>query len=188
MDASHYSVLNVHKIGIDAPVNYIFDELLNWDGDSTCWPNHIAKVDRMDGSINNIQILPFGWSNYPFGIKKMPYGYDFIPLFNLAAVKVQSVPDYIEADNARYILFKCSGGYPIGFFSMYVRSSIEQQNEKESSQLFFAVGFDFFGRKNLAKRHLLVRIWEIIHNRVGRNVLNRFKELAEWRFEKIQHG
>jgi len=188
MDASHYSVLNVHKIGIDAPVNYIFDELLNWDGDSTCWPNNIAKVNRVDGSIDNIQILPFGFSKYPFGIKKMPLGYDFIPLFNLTALKIQAVPDSNEADNARYILFKCSGGYPIGFFSMYVRSSIDQQNEKEQSQLFFAVGFDFFGRKNWANRHVLVRIWQIIHNRVGRNVLTRFKKLSEWRFEKLQYG
>jgi hypothetical protein len=161
---------------------------LKWDGDSTCWPNHIAKVYRVDGSIDNIQILPFNLSKYPFGIKKAPFGLDFIPLFNLTALKVQSVPDANEADNARYILYKCSGGYPIGFFSMYVRSSIEQQNEKEQSQLFFAVGFDFFGRKNWANKHILVRIWIIIHNRVGRNVMNRFKQLAEWRFEKIQEG
>jgi hypothetical protein len=71
---------------------------------------------------------------------------------------------------------------------MYVRSAIGQQDEKEQSQLFFTVGFDFFGRKNWANEHILVTIWALIHNRVSRNVMNRFKQLCEWRFEKIQQG
>jgi len=188
MDASIYEVLNVHKIGIDAPANYIFDELMNWNGDSTCWPNHIAKVDRVNGQIDNIQILPFGRKTYPFGIKNGLFGFHFIPLFSLNAQKIQSTPDSIEADNARYLLYNCSGGYPIGFFTMYVRSSIAPLNEKEQSQIFFVVGFDFFGRKNWTKNHLIVRIWLLIHNRVTQNVMNRFKELCEWRFEKIKDG
>lgn len=188
MDASHYSVLNVHKIGIDAPPHYIFEEMLSWNGDSTCWPNHIAKVDRINNSVESIQILPFGQHKYPFGIKNGIFGVNFIPLFNLNAQKIQSVPISSDADNARYILYKCSGGYPIGFYTMYVRSSIVEQGEKEQSQLFFGVGFDFFGKKSWTKRHIVVKIWALIHNKVTRNVMNRFKQLAEWRFEKIQKG
>ena len=188
MDASNYSVLNVHKIGIDAPVNYVFEELMNWSGESTCWPNHIAKVDRINDRIENIQILPFGRSKYPFGIKNGILGFKYIPLFNLNVQNIQSVPGSTDDDNARYILYKCSGGYPIGFFTMYIRSSIEQQNEKEQCQLFYGVGFDFFGRKNWTNKHIIVRIWSIIHNRVTRNIMNRFKQLCEWRFEKIKNG
>ena len=32
------------------------------------------------------------------------------------------------------------------------------------------------------------KIWEKIHSRVTRNVLNRFKQLCEWRFQRIQDG
>ncbi len=188
MDAGKYSVLNVHKIGVNAPANYIFEELLNWNGDSTCWPNHIAKVFRIDNKIENIQILPFGKSKYPFGIKNGILGFKYIPLFSLNARKIQSVPSVNDSDNARYLLYDCSGGYPIGFFSMYVRSSISELDEKEQSQIFFAVGFDFFGQKNLTHKHLVVRIWAIIHNKVTQNVMNRFKQLCEWRFEQIKRG
>ena len=188
MDASNYSVLNVHKIGIDAPVNYVFEELLNWNGDSSCWPNHIAKVDRINDKIENIRILPFGQSKYPFGFKNGIFGFKYIPLFNLNAQKIQSIPGSTEIDNARYILFKCSGGYPIGFFAMYLRSSIAQQNEAEQTQLFFGVGFDFFGKKVWTKNHIIVKTWGLIHNRVTTNVMNRFKQLCEWRFEKMQNG
>jgi len=188
MDASNYSVLNVHKIGIDVPANLIFEEILCWNGDSTCWPNHIATVDRIDNRIEDIRILPFGKRNYPFGLRNGFLGFKYIPLFNLNAHKVQSVPCATESDNARYILYKCSGGYPIGFFTMYVRSSIPSQGETTQSQLFFGVGFDFFGNKSWANRHIIVRIWALIHNRVTRNVMNRFKQLCEWRFEKIQKG
>lgn len=188
MDASNYSVLNVHKIGIDAPAHYVFEELLNWNGDSTCWPNHIARVDRLNDGIENIQILPFGRNKYPFGIKNGIFGFKYIPLFYLAAQKIQIVPGSSDDDNARYILYKCTGGYPIGFFTMYVRSSIAQQDEKEQSQLFFGVGFDFFGRKSWTSNHIIVKVWELIHNRVTTNVMNRFKQLCEWRFEKIRDG
>ena len=61
IDPNKYSVLNIHKIGVEAPVTYIFNELLQWNGDSTCWPNHIAKVDRIENDLTRIQIQPFGW-------------------------------------------------------------------------------------------------------------------------------
>src|SRR5665647_281249 len=65
-----YSVLNVHHIGVEAPVSYVFNELLNWNGDSTCWPNHIAKVERIDDDIEAIRILPLGLKKYPLGFRK----------------------------------------------------------------------------------------------------------------------
>ena len=65
-----YTVLNVHHIGIEAPVSYVFNELLNWNGDSSCWPNHIAKIERIEDDIEAIRVLPFGWKKYPFGGEK----------------------------------------------------------------------------------------------------------------------
>ena len=79
------------------------------------------------------------------------------------------------SDNARFLLYECSGGYPIGIFTIYVRSSIANQQETEQSQLFMMVGFNFYGKENWSKANLFNRIWESIHDR-------------EWRFEKIKHG
>jgi len=188
IEVNNYYVLNVHKIGIDAPATYIFNELLNWNGDSTCWPNHIAKVERIDNDIKTIRILPFGWKKYPFGLKKSFFGLNFIPLFYLNSIKVKQVPDAFDFDNARYLLYKCSGGYPIGIFTMYVRSSIAEQGEKEQSQLLFAVGFNFYGKEYKSKMKFMNRIWEAVHNRVTTNVLNRLKQLSEWRIEKMESG
>jgi len=188
IDVSNYSILNIHKIGIDAPVNSVFEELLSWNGDSTCWPNHIAKVDRIENRLESIQILPFGWHQYPFGFKKRFLGLKIIPLFNIKAIEIKRSPDQGDMDNARYMLFSCSGGYPIGVFTFYVRSSIADQNETEQTQLFLGVGFDFFGKKNWSRKHIIIRIWKIIHDRVSTNVMNRFKQLCEWRFNKLQEG
>ena len=183
-----YSILNVHQIGIEAPVSYIFNELLNWNGDSTCWPNHIAKVERIDEDIENIRILPFGWKNYPFGLQKSFFGLSFIPLFSLNSIRIKRFPDAFDFDNARYLLYKCSGGYPIGIFLMYVRSSIADMGETEQSQLFFSVGFNFYGKEYKSTWSFVNRIWEGIHNRVTANVLNRIKQLSEWRIEKMEAG
>ena len=81
IDANRYSVLNIHKIGIEAPVSYVFNELLQWNGDSTCWPNHIAKVDRIENDLKRIRIQPFGWKKYPFKFMKSFLGFKLIPLF-----------------------------------------------------------------------------------------------------------
>lgn len=185
IDVDEYSVLNIHKIGVDAPVSYIFDELLNWNGDSTCWPNHVAKVQRVEDKIEEIKILPFGFSKYPFGFKKSFMGLNLIPLFYLNSIRIKRVPDAFDFDNARYLLYKCSGGYPIGVFAMYVRSSIEDLGEKAQSQLIFAVSFNFYGKKDANK--LVNRVWEGVHNRVTTNVLNRIKQLSEWRITKMQN-
>lgn len=188
IDPNNYSVLNIHKIGVEAPVSYIFNELLQWNGDSTCWPNHIAKVDRIENDLKRIQIQPFGWKKYPFSFMKSFFGFKMIPLFNLNAIQVKQVPDSFDFDNARYLLYKCSGGYPIGVYVMYVRSSIPSMGETAQSQLIFAVGFNFYGKEDWQRRRKLVnRIWEGLHNRVTSNVLNRVKQLGEWRIHGIQN-
>lgn len=181
-----YSILNVHRIGIEAPPSYVFNELLRWNGDSTCWPNHIAKVSRIDEDLGKVKILLFGWKHYPFGLKKSFLGFRFIPLFSLNSIRIKSIPDAFDFDNARYLLYKCSGGYPIGVYSMYVRSSIPDLGETEQAQLFFVVGFNFYGKEKISKNKILNSVWEFVHNRVTSNVLNRVKQLSEWRIEKMQ--
>lgn len=187
IDVTKYSVLNIHRIGINVPVRYIFEELLNWDGDSTCWPNHIATVDRLEGRLEHIQIFFLGRRKYPFGFKNGFFGLKFIPLFSLNAVRFQRLPG-LSDDNARYLLYDSNGGYPIGIFTMYVRSSIPERGETEQSQLFLAVGFNFYGEEHRPNINIVNKIWEKIHNRVTANVLNRLKQLCEWRFQRIQEG
>jgi len=189
INPDHYSVLNIHKIGIDAPVSYIFNELLEWNGDSTCWPNHIAKVDRIDNDIKRIEIHPFGWRKYPLKFMRSFFGLKIIPLFLLDAIEIKETPDAFDFDNARYLLYECSGGYPIGVYGMYVRSSIADMGEVAHSQLIFVVGFNFYGKEDWQKRRKLInKLWESIHNRVTSNVLNRVKQLGEWRLESIQNN
>jgi hypothetical protein len=187
IDPNRYSILNIHKIGVKAPVSYVFNELLQWNGDSTCWPNHIAKVDRIENDLKRIRIQPFGWKKYPFKFMKSFFGFKMIPLFLLNAIRIKKVPDNFDFDNARYLLFECSGGYPIGIYIMYVRSSIPSMGEVAQSQLIFAVSFNFYGKEDWQRRRKLVnKIWESLHNRVTANVLNRIKQLSEWRIDSIQ--
>jgi hypothetical protein len=176
-----YSVLNIHKIGIDVPVKYVFEELLQWDGNSNYWPNQLAQVKRINGSLKKILI-------YTLGIEKIRHkrllskGIKFKPLFNMSALKFQYTPKPSDTDNARYLLYECSGGYPIGIFTLYVRSSIAEQNEKEKVQLFSLVAFNFYGKKNWFYSILINPIWEKIHNRVTSNVLNRMRSEFEYKF------
>jgi len=189
IDSSQYSVLNINKIGIDAPVQLIFDDLMHFRNNPSCWPNHIAKVDRADNDLKHIRILPFGWKRYPFKFMKSFFGLPLIPLFLLDAIRIKSVPDSYDFDNARYFLYECSGGYPIGILAIYVRSSIPELGETHKSQLVFGVGFNFFGKREWQDRRKLVgRVWEWVHNRVTANVLNRLKQLTEWRFETRQQN
>lgn len=188
IEVSIYKILNIHKIGVNVPTKYIFEELLKWDGDSTCWPNYIAKVVKRNNRLENLYIYLFGWTKFPSWIKNSLLGRSFIPLFMLKAIIIKKIPDPAGPDNARYLLYKSSGGYPIGVFTMYVRSSIANEQEMEQSQLFLMVGFNFYGKENWSKKKIINRIWESIHDRVTSNVLNRLKQLSEWRFEKIKMG
>ncbi|MCZ4694975.1 hypothetical protein DWB61_08230 [Ancylomarina euxinus] len=188
VEVSSFKILNIHKIGINAPAKYIFEELLKWDGDSSCWPNHIARVVDRNNSLENLSIYLFGWINFPTWIKKSLLGRNFIPLFNLNAISIKRIPDPVGTDNARYLLYKSRGGYPIGVFTMYLRSSIPDLEETEQAQLFLMVGFNFYGKEKWSNRNLINRMWEAIHDRVTLNVMNRFKQLCEWRFEKLKQG
>jgi hypothetical protein len=179
-----YKVLNIHRIGIETPATFVFEELLKWNGDSSCWPNHIAKVTLREGQLNNIRVNLFGWSSDPFSLKKGIRSHPF-QVFDLKAIRIQQTPAPFDFDNARYLLYTCSGGYPIGVFSMYVRSSIPERGETEMSQLFIMVGFNFYGNRTLTKLNIINKTWEAMHNRVTANIMNRFKQLCEWRFEKF---
>ena len=188
IDVAEYAILNIHKIGIEAPILYVFEEMLKWDGDSTCWPNHVAEVERVNGLLENIGIFLFGYRKYPFGLKGGFFGLKFIPLFNLTLVKIQEHPDSSDIDNARFLLFESSGGYPIGHFAIYARSSIAAEGETEATQMFAVVGFDFYGNKKRSNISIVNALWESIHNRVTSNIMNRFKQLCEWRFHNVQNG
>jgi len=185
---SDYKILNIHKIGVNAPVKYVFEELLNWNGDSTCWPNHIAHVDRTQKTIDNLSIYLFGWKSLPGWLRMRRSPINIKPLFNLNSIRIKQLPDASSSDNERYLLYKCEGGYPIGVFTMYVRSSINEENEKEQTQLFLMVGFNFYGKKEWSTARAINKVWETLHDRVTANVLNRIKQLSEWRFEKIKSG
>ncbi len=169
-----YSVLNIHRIGIEAPVRQVFEELLAWDGDSTCWPNRLASVERVDGALEEIRVSFLG-------VRRLP-------LFALCLLRQRRDPRSGDADSARYLLYGCGGGYPIGVFCLYVRSGIAAQGERSRTQFFLATGFNFFGKRDWSKGHVLHRFWAAIHNRVTANVLNRFKQLCEWRFRRLQDG
>ncbi|MHC4931924.1 MAG: hypothetical protein ACYTGV_07030 [Planctomycetota bacterium] len=169
-----YAVLNIHQIGVDAPVGLVFDELTSWDRTSVWWPNHLASVDRLDGGIERLRVLVLGLDCCP------------IPLFSLDALRVQRRA--AELDNARYVLYESHGGYPIGIFCIFVRSRIADRMEQERTQLFFAVGFNFYGRKDWPHRRLVNATWEWIHNRATANILNRLKRVCEARFRAVRDG
>lgn len=178
----NYSMLNIHKIGVEAPASYLFEEIMKWNGDSSCWPNHIANVDIQDEKLEKIKVYLFRSYKWPFGTKTKEFGFR---LFDLNILKTQKTPVRQDVDNARYLIYNCSGGYPIGIFTMYVRSSIAGVDKQGMSQLFILTGFNFFGNRTLTRIRLIRKIWEMVHNRVTTNVANRFKQLCEWRFHKF---
>ena len=181
ISVNEYSVLNVHKIGIEVPIKYVFEELLQWGDHSNYWPNQIARVKRIDGSLEKILIYVLGLETVnPGGF--LSKGIKFNPLFNMTAIKFQYATPATDTDNARYLLYKCSGGYPIGIFAIYVRSSITEQSEAEKTQLFSLVAFNFYGKKNRFYNGLLNPVWEKIHNRATTNILNRMKVEFEKKF------
>lgn len=180
---TEYSVLNMHRIGIEVPCQNIFEELMLWDGKSYYWPNQLARVKRINNQLDNIYIYLFGLEKIKLPWFK-PIEINLTPLFHLSAIRFQQTPSPSEPDNARYLLYKCSGGYPIGIFSLYIRSSIQEQKESENTQLFSLVAFNFYGKKNIFYSYILNPIWEKIHNRVTTNILNRMKVKFEEVFEE----
>jgi hypothetical protein len=181
VDVTKYRVLNIHKIGIDVPTRHVFEELLHWDGKSDYWPNQVARIKRINGNLEKILIYILGLEKITlkwFGSREIK----LTPLFNMSALKFQHTPPDSDADNARYLLYECSGGYPIGIFTLYVRSSIVEQNETEKAQLFIMVAFNFYGKKMWFYNYILNWIWEKIHNRATVNILNRIKMIFENKF------
>jgi hypothetical protein len=183
ISVAQYEVLNIHRIGIRTPAKFAYEELLRWAGEAPHWPNHIATVESIDGSRRHIQILLFGrWTR---AIRRWvrPFAPNFGTLFKMTALRIQHVPHPLEFDNARYLLYECSGGYPIGVFCIYLRSPVADQGEDEQTQLFFSVSFNFYGKKRWPMNGVVNKVWETIHNRVTANVLNRFKRLCEAEFQ-----
>jgi hypothetical protein len=183
LSASDYAIMNIHKIGISAPAGYVFDALLDWQTVLRCWPGHLAKLERVDGDFEHVQVYLLGRKKRFLGLKHAAFGLNVVPLFTMKAIKVQRVPEPSDFDNPRYVLYDCSGGYPVGVFGCYVRSSIADLDEVEQTQVFMAVVFDFYGKKNWPEKHIINAAWERIHNRVTANILNRFKQLCEFRFQ-----
>lgn len=176
----NYSILNVHQIGLDVPVRFAHEEIMLWNADSPFWPNHIATIESIDGSLERIRILLFGHATRLLRRWLKSLAPNFGTLFRMTALKIQREPRESDVDNARFALYECGGGYPIGIFFLYVRSPIQSRGESDSSQLFFAVSFDFYGQQKWPR--FAARTWEAIHNRVTANILNRFKNLCEAEF------
>lgn len=186
ISVDQYAVLNIHKIGIDVPGRYIFEELLTWNRDSMYWPNRLACIKRLEGTLDHIQIFLFGLEEiFAFGSPKNG-GFKIPPLFVMDKLRFDRTPKTSDVDNARSLLYQCNGGYPIGKFSMYVRSSIAEQNEKETSQLFFMVAFNFFGKQNWFNNHLVNYVWEAIHDRATANIMSRIKRICEIKFKTFK--
>jgi hypothetical protein len=186
IDVSQYSVLNIHRIGIEAPVRYVFEELIRWRGDSPYWPNHVATLQADPDRPEDVRVILFGRS---IGGWLASHSAGRLgTLFEMHSRTVRQFPAESDLDNARYLLWDCRGGYPIGIFSVFARSPIAARGELEPTQLFFAVGFDPYGRRFLSNVRPVRKTWEAIHNRVTTNVLNRFKQLCEARFQATKEG
>ena len=72
--------------------------------------------------------------------------------------------------------------------SIFVRSAIPERGETESTQMFFAVGFNPYGSKRLGRIVPFRTAWQYVHDRVTSNVLNRFKQLCESSFRDLRQG
>jgi hypothetical protein len=183
LSVSDYAIMNIHKIGVSAPASYVFEELLDWQAVLRCWPGHIATLERVNGDFEHLRVYLLGRKKRLFGLKYDLLGLNIVPLFTMKAIKVQRVPEPSDFDSQRYVLYECSGGYPVGLFCCYVRSSIDELGETEQSQVIMAVVFNFYGKKNWPDTHIVNTAWESIHNRVTANILNRFKQLCEFKFQ-----
>ena len=183
LSVSEYAVMNIHKIGIAAPVGHVFEELLDRQAVLRCWPGHLATLERVNDDFERINVYLLGRRKRFLGLKFDLLGLNVVPLFTMKAIKVQRVPAPSDFDSPRYVLYDCSGGYPVGVFGCYVRSPIKDLGEVEQSQVFMAVVFNFYGKADWPEKHIVNIAWERIHNRVTANILNRFKRLCEFEFQ-----
>lgn len=185
---SQYGVLNVHRIGVAAPGRLIFEEFASGAVAEACWPNHLAALDRDGGGIEHVRVFLLDRRVTLFGLRSGFLGLDFIPLFQLDLLKRQDTAAPDAVDDGRFLLYSCSGGYPIGIFGVYVRSSLPGTDEEGESQVFILVSFNFFGKRTWPGLGLVQRVWEWVHNRVTSNVLNRLKNLCEARCRDVRGG
>jgi hypothetical protein len=185
---AHYAILNVHRIGVDAPGSFVFEQFRTWGPESSWWPNHIARLEAADPDLEHLRVFFLGRKQHLIGLKLPLLGLNVIPLFDMNLLKMVPVPDACEPDNARYMVYRCGGGYPVGILAIYIRSAIPSRQESGQTHVFFAVGFNFYGRADWPRKHLINSIWEAIHNRVTGNVLNRFKVECEARFARVLAG
>jgi len=180
---SDYNLLNIHQIGIEAPAQFVFNELIKWNSDSCWWPNHIARVNVLDSEQSKINIFLFGKLSLKRNVKTRSPGFHLLRLFNLTLIKKEGNIENKSKENIHYLLYKCSGGYPIGVFSLFTRDSDPDKNESNKSQLFMMVSFNPHGIKLLSKIKLVTKIWELIHNRVASNSLYRIKGFCEQNYQ-----
>lgn len=183
-----FAVLNIHRIGIDAPALLVWGETLKWGPGSGCWPDRIVRVERRDDGGSVVEMFLFGQRKSFFGLPHKVLGLELVPLFTMRLERLQDRPGPLDPDNARFLLYRCVGGYPIGLFSIYVRSGIPSESERERTQIFFVVAFDFYGRPHWSHAGPVRWIWERVHNRVTANILNRFKAECEAEFARVQAG
>jgi hypothetical protein len=141
VNVADHEVLNIHRIGIEAPPETVWEAVVHWSPEAGYWPAGIARGVWTGEEHEHGEIRLFGLG--------------FLPLFRLDLIRRQDVPPPGDPDNARYALFRCSGGYPMG--------------------VLFMVSFDFFGRKRWLGTRAVRPVWEPIHDRVTSHVLNRFK-------------
>ena len=179
-----YAILNIHRIGIDTPVSFASTQLGTWNSRSSWWPNTLAKLEAADQELRHIRVYFLGRKRHLLGLKLPLFGLNVIPLFEMHALAIRKVPEKLDLDNARYMLYSCDGGYPVGIVCAYMRSPIASRGEPDQTQFFFAVGFNFYGKREWPETHLINAVWERIHNRVTANILNRFKRECESRFRK----
>lgn len=186
IDVDRYSVLNIHRIGIDAPVKYVFEEFFSEDMESRCWPDHVATQKRPLDGVEEIHVVLCGRMQRFYAAAKRLFGESVGTLFRMTLLRSRHFPDPADFDNARYLLYSCGGGYPVGILGIYVRTTLPSRGETGTSQFFFVVGFNFYGRRAWPGIRAINRLWESVHNRVTDHVLNRFKRLCEARFDEVQ--
>lgn len=165
ISVADYAILNIHRIGVEAPTERIWEVIETWDSGSGFWPDRLATVEQRTDHLDEVRVSPLGLHR--------------LNLFRLSLLKRQDVPPPREMDNARFLLYRCSGGYPIGIFCIYVRSRIPGEGEVEQTQVFFVVAFNFYGHDRLSRLAWVRAPWQWLHDRVIANVLNRLKARCE---------
>ena len=188
VEVDGFGVLNIHRIGVDAPVTFVAEQLNTWNSRSCWWPNRLARLESDDRRLQHIRVYLLGRKKRLLGLKLPLFGLNVVPLFEMHAMAIRQVPPLLNDDNARYLLYRCSGGYPVGIVVAYVRSPIAALGEPDRTQFFFAVGFDFYGKSNWPEFHPINLVWRTIHDRVTANILNRFKAECELRFLRLVSG